>query len=256
MTYPLFSQSNQPTSRDMNAINWIDLKRLVPNEIDTVLLPVGTVEAHGAANNGADNTVPEAMARELAGRLNAMHAPTIPYGVTTSLTAFGGGLRISPEAFKPYVEEVIAGLAKTGFKNLVVLNGHGPNSQYLEEACTAVSEKTGVRTLVLNWWSLTADITQDVYGQDGGHAGINETAVIQATNPEYIRPENYQKEMAWWIQEGMTAYPFPSSIILYQPEEGYPDFDEEKARDFYKRVLNRLEELIQTTIEKWDLAGL
>jgi creatinine amidohydrolase len=240
----------------MNAINWMDFKRLVPEKINTVLLPVGTVEAHGAINNGADNTVPTAMARDLAERLNAMYAPTVSYGVTTSLTAFAGGLRISPEVFQPYVEEVIAGLAKTGFKNLIVLNGHGPNFEYLEKACVSVSENTGVRTVVLNWWSLTADITKDVYGQDGGHAGINETAAVQATNPEYIQLENYKKEIAWWSQEGLSAYPFPSSIILYKPEEGYPDFNEPRAQEFYGRVLDRLEKLIKTTIEKWELAGL
>lgn len=252
---PAFSQ-DQPYTRDMNAINWLDFKELVPSKIQTVLLPVGTLEAHGVANNGADNTVPDAMARELAKRLDAMHAPVVPYGITTSLTAFAGGLRISPEAFEPYVTEVIYGLAKTGFRNVVVLNGHGPNFQYLEKACASVSQKTGVRTLVLNWWDLTADITQEVFGQDGGHAGINETAAVQATNPGYIRMEHYKKEMAWWRKQGMTAYPFPSSIILYEPEEGYPDFDPEKAEEFYRRVINRLEELIQTTIDRWNTAGL
>jgi len=251
----LYSQ-HQPATRDMSAINWIDFNRLVPGEIDTVILPVGTLEAHGVVNNGADSTVPDAMARELAERLNAMHAPVIPYGVTTSLTAFVGGLRISPDVFKAYAEEVVAGLAKNGFKNLVVLNGHGPNFQFLEKVCASVSEKTGIRTVVLNWWDLTADITKEVYGQEGGHAGINETAAVQATNPEYVRVENYQKEMAWWRQQGLTAYPYPSSIILYKAEEGYPDFDETRAREFYSRVLDRLEDLIRTTIEKWDLAGL
>ncbi len=140
-----------PPTRDLNAINWIDFAKWVPRHVTTVLLPVGTLEAHGVANNGADNTVPEALARDLAGRVNAMVAPTIPYGVTTSLSAFPGTFRIAPEVFKAYAREVMRGLAKAGFHNLIVINGHGPNFDPLEQACAEVSEETGLRTLVFNW---------------------------------------------------------------------------------------------------------
>ena len=86
LAQPLAAQESIPT-RDMNAVNWMDFGRWVPSRIQTVLLPVGTLEAHGVANNGADNTVPEAIARDLAEPLNAMVAPTVPYGITTSLSA-------------------------------------------------------------------------------------------------------------------------------------------------------------------------
>lgn len=241
-----------PPTRSLNAVNWIDFQRWVPERVPTVLLPVGTLEAHGVANNGADNTVPEALARDLAVRVNAMVAPTIPYGVTTSLSAFPGTFRVSPEVFEAYSKEVIRGLSKTGFRNVVVLNGHGPNFGYLQEACAAVSEETGVRTLVINWWTLTSDITQEVFGTGGGHAGVNENAAVLATNPEYVHPDYYDAELAWWRKPGVAAYPYPSSIILYEPREGYPDFDPEKARRFYGKVVDRLQRTILTTIEKWE----
>ncbi len=240
-----------PPTRELNGINWIDFQRWVPERIDTVLLPVGTLEAHGVANNGADNTVPEALARDLATRLEAMIAPTISYGFTTSLSAFPGTFRVDPQVFQAYSAEVIRGLSRSGFRHIVVLNGHGPNFELLEQACAEASEQTGVRTLVLNWWTLTADITRDVYGTDGGHAGVNETAAVLATTPEFVHPGHYDPQQAWWRQPGLSAYPFPSSIILYEPEQGYPDFDVPKARRFYERVVTRLESLIETTIEKW-----
>lgn len=255
LTFPVFP-ADPPPSRLMNGINWIDFRQWVPERIDTVLLPVGTVEAHGVANNGADNTVPEAIARDLAEPLNAMIAPTISYGITNSLEAFPGSLRISEATFRAYAKEVIAELAKSGFKNLIVINGHGPNYVPLQEVCAEVYRETRVRTLVFNWWTLTADITKEVYGTDGGHAGVNETAAVIATNPEWVRKEYADKDLAWWSIEGLSPYPYPSSIILYKAEEGYPDFDEGKARDFYSKVLKRLEAMIRTTIEKWDQAGL
>ncbi len=96
------------------------------------------------------------------------------------------------------------------------------------------------------------NLTWEVYGTDGGHAGVNETAAVLATTPQYVHPGYYDPQQAWWRQPGLSAYPFPSSIILYQPERGYPDFDPEKARIFYGRVVDRLESLIRTTIEKWE----
>ena len=88
----------KPTTREMNLINWLEFAELVPQHIETVLLPVGTLEPHGVIPNGADNIAPESMARELAEGLNAMIAPTLNYGVTGSLRAYPGAFAISEEA--------------------------------------------------------------------------------------------------------------------------------------------------------------
>ncbi len=47
---PLPAQS----TREMNDLNWMEFRELVPARIQTVLLPTGTMEAHGVANNGAE----------------------------------------------------------------------------------------------------------------------------------------------------------------------------------------------------------
>src|SRR6056297_2062547 len=74
-----------PTTREMNLINWLEFEKFVPEKIETVLLPTGTLEPHGVIPNGSDNLAPEAMARELAPELNAMVAPTLNYGMTGTL---------------------------------------------------------------------------------------------------------------------------------------------------------------------------
>ncbi len=249
---PLAQDTGQPPTRSMNEINWMDFKRWVPDRIDTVFLPVGTLEAHGVGNNGADNTVPEAIAQELAKRVNGLVAPTIPYGVTTSLSAFPGTFRISPAVFAPYVKEVLEGLQGTGFKNLIVVNGHGPNYGPLQEICAEVSESTGARTLVFNWWTHTSDITMEVFGTDGGHAGVNENAAMLASTPDLVHPEYYEESQAWWREDGVTAYPYPNAIILYQPRQGYPLFDRQQANVYFGKVLDKLERLVEETVRRWQ----
>ena len=241
----------------LDELNWIEVGRIVPDSVQTVLLPVGTLEPHGVVNNGADITVPLEMGRRLAPRLAALVAPAIPYGVTTTLDEYPGTFAISPETFEEYAYEVMRGLAANGFRNIVVLNGHGPNGAPLRAAAERVWHETDARILVTEWWTIAADATTEVYGTEGGHAGNNETAAVMAVRPDLVHPELYTGEdMATPRPVGWTAYPFPSSILLYQDGEGYPDFDQARAERFFSLTLDRMAELITGVIDKWDRAGL
>src|SRR5437868_6826862 len=113
-----------PSTREMERINWIEFGEFVPAKITTVLLPLGTLEAHGVAANGTDIIAPVAMARSIAARLNAMIAPAIPYGFTGILDAYPGAFTIPEDSYRSYVRAVLMGLARNKFQNLVMLNGH------------------------------------------------------------------------------------------------------------------------------------
>lgn len=255
----LHGQQPQPSTRQMSEINWMEFREWVPSRIETVLLPAGTLEAHGVANNGADSTAPAAIAREMAPRVNALVAPVIPYGVTGSLDAFSGGLTISEAAYRPYVREVLAGLARAGFRNIIVVNGHGgPQTAILNEAAEQVGRECRVRTLVANWWAHCSDVTLKIFGEDGGHAGWNETAFIQAVDRRLVHPERYHDGLAApRAEEGAwSAYPFPSSIILYRPGQGYVKFDQSKAEAYFRAVVDKMTALVAGTIAKWDKAGI
>ena len=65
-------KSNAPSTREMERINWMEFAEWVPSRIQTVLLPLGTLEAHGAIANGTDIIAPVAIAREIGDRVNAM----------------------------------------------------------------------------------------------------------------------------------------------------------------------------------------
>ncbi len=247
------------STRDMNRINWMEFAEYVPGEINTVLLPTGTLEPHGVVNNGADNTAPEAMARDMADELNALIAPTLNYGITGSMAAFPGAFQITEEAYRPFIRDILKGLAKNGFKNIIILNGHGGGqTKVLQEVASEVANELGVRTLVINWWSFASDVTLEVFKEDGGHAGLNETAYIQAIDPALVHKERYNADMATAYPAAGTwsAVPFPSSIGLYQEGQGYPNFDQAQADEYFKKVNAKVSAFIQEIIKKWDLAGL
>ena len=245
--------------RDMARINWMEFRELVPSKIDTVLLATGTLEPHGVANNGADITAPVAMAATIAPKINAMIAPAVPYGITGSMEAYPGAFQIPEGAYRPYMKAVLEGLAKNGFRNIIVLNGHGgPQTAVLTAVAGEVSAEKHVRTLVINWWSFASDVTKEVFGEDGGHAGWNETAMVQAVDRTLVHPERYSDKLATAYPAPGTwaAAPFPSSIGLYQPGQGYPKFDQKKADEYYRRVTEKVTNLIRETIVKWNEEGV
>jgi creatinine amidohydrolase len=257
---PAVAQAEKLATREMNDLNWMEFKKLVPARVDTVLVTVGTMEPHGVINNGADNTAPVAIARALADEVNALVAPNIPYGVTGDMAPYPGALHVPEDVFRNYVHAVLDGMAKNGFRRIVVINGHGgPQTAVLQGLLREVAFEHGVQTLLVNWWSLCTDETIAVFGEDGGHAGNNETAFIQAINPKLVHKEMYSgKEMATAnpAPGAWSATPFPSTITLYKPGQGYPkDFDQKKADEYYKKVVNKVGALIKDTIKKWNLAG-
>src|SRR5437764_14336540 len=121
----LSAQKDSVSTREMERINWMEFKEVVPSKIQTVLLPTGTLEPHGVINNGADITAPVAVARQIAPRVHELIAPVLPYGITGSMEAYPGAFQITESAYRPFVKQVMEGLARNGFRNIIVLNGHG-----------------------------------------------------------------------------------------------------------------------------------
>jgi creatinine amidohydrolase len=257
---PAAAAAQQPPTREIERINWMEFKEWVPSRVQTVLLPLGTLEAHGVTANGADILAPVAIARSIAPRLNAFIAPVVPYGITGGMDAFPGAFTIPEAAYRPYVTAVLEGLARNGFRNIILINGHGGGqTAVLNAVAQEVGRAHGVRTLVINWWSLATDVTIATFGYDGGHAAENETAFMQAIDPALVHKERYTgPEMVTPNAPAgtYTAYPYPSSITLYKAGEGYPTFDEAKAKVYFERVNEKVAALIEEIIRKWNLAGV
>lgn len=246
-------------SREMNDLNWMEFRDLVPARIQTVLLPTGTLEAHGVINNGADNTAPLALARAMAPKVNALVAPLIPYGVTGSLDGYAGTFQVSESAYRPFMTDVLTGLARNGFRNVVIVNGHGgPQTAILSDVAEKVSRASRVRILVTNWWAICSGITLKTFGEDGGHAGWNETAFIQAIDRNLVKSGLYGKELelARPAPTAWTAFPFPAPVILYQEGQGSVRFDQAKADAYFAAVVEKMAGLVTETIARWDRARI
>lgn len=237
--------------RAIQRLTWTAFKKIVPTQIDTVLLPIGTVEAHGVTALGTDNLIPETIANLQAERLSALIAPTLNYGITRSLYQYPGSMTIRPQNFTPFVADILTSLADQQFKHIIILNGHGGNNDALKEAAYSVHYQRHVYIAVIHWWQLTGDLTKQVFGQTGGHAGIDETACMQAIDPALVNKSEYTEKMAWLVQGGADIYPAPGPLMLYAKGEGYPNFDLKQAQEYFPKLATAVGDYILSIIDHW-----
>jgi creatinine amidohydrolase len=240
----------------MTDLTWEAFRDRVPSKVDAVLVPVGTVEAHGAIALGTDLLIPTALAADLAPRLQALVAPGIPYGVTNSLLPYPGSTTVTSATFAAYLYEAAAGLADAGFRRIVLLNGHGGQSREVSQVVARLWAEKRVFSAAIEWWGPARPACLDIYGNvASGHAGVEETAMVLAIAPDLVDASRAASIRRAPVREGVTARPFPASIILERPEEGgdgAPVLDTAKAAEYRRRVANAVHAAIQEVFEGWD----
>lgn len=237
--------------RHLQKLSWIKVKKLVPTNINTIILPVGTVEAHGSSCLGTDNFIPETIAEGIVERLNALIAPTVCYGITKSLYRYNGSSTITSSTFQSYVREILDSFSDSHFKNIILLNGHGGNNDALKKVAYEFHKEKKGNICVIHWWQLCEDFTREFFGNYGGHAGTDETAMVHAIDPSLAGEDDYDPDMAYWYRPGANVYPIPGSILLYKEGEGYPNFDEKQAVEYRQKIIGIVGDFAEMVIEKW-----
>jgi creatinine amidohydrolase len=222
-------------------------RRLASNPL--VILPVGALEAHGPhLPLGSDQIQAEVTALELAERVDALVAPTVPYGSAPGARQFPGTVSLSMEELETHVAGVLSELARTGVRRLLVLSGHGERGHMaaLREAGErAMREHPGLKVVVLCDYEFVYELRgQDAPASDG-HAGLLETSRVMALAPETVgaqRPVVAYRHSPF-VPGPPTGADWPESVVgdtrSANPELG---------RKVQQHVLERLVTTVQTLL--------
>jgi len=233
-------------------LNWQDFEDLQKKGYDRVILPLGTIEAHGVIPLGTDNIIPENIAQRIAPDIKAIIAPTVSYGVTRSLLHYPGSLSVSSPTLKAYIFEILSSMVSKGMEKIVIINGHGGHMDELKQIAFEIHEKPRAKVIVIHWWVLCQDLGPEIYDTEGGHAAVDETAAIIASAPETVKKDKYSLDMLYHFRQGVNVYPSPSTIIIYKENTGALDFDAKKADDYFKAVCQKVKDFILDIFERWD----
>lgn len=209
--------------------------------VDTLIIPVGTIEAHGAhLPLGTDALIPLAIAERIAERVNALVAPPIYYGVTRSLLAYPGSLTISEKTLEQLVYEIICAARRHGFRFFVIINGHGGNRAALSRAAVRAWLELGCYVMVIHWWVLAQDLTRELLGAEPAHAGADETAAVMVIDERLVKLQALTADEAYLVRTGVECYPEPGSLLTYKPGAESFEVNREKARKWFERVVDEI----------------
>jgi len=180
-------------------------ERMEQGELAACILPIAAIEQHlehMAMEHDwrSANVVAELVARRLAPRV--LVAQGVMAGISEHHMRHPGTLSLRPGTFLTVLNDLVESLVRAGFKNVLVLNGHGGNIA----ACQAVWDQMlrlhPVNLQFLSYWDvLTADDARElllggsrVPEDMPGHAQEFETAIALAAFPENVRPNIHQTD--------------------------------------------------------------
>ncbi|HXY46819.1 MAG TPA: creatininase family protein [Thermoplasmata archaeon] len=184
-----------------------------------VIVPVGALEAHGPhLPLGADQIQAEQTALALAERVDALVAPTIPYGSAPGARRFPGTVSLTMAQLEAHVAGVLQELARGGVRRLLVLSGHGERGHMaaLREASDdTMRSYPGVRVVVLCDYDFVYELRGKESPPTDGHAGLLETSRVLALAPETVGSERPVVEYRHspFVPGSPTPSDWPESVI-------------------------------------------
>jgi len=241
---------------------WMRLARIVPEITDRVILPIGTVESHGACAIGADNFIPQNLSELIWDDCNALIAPPVNHGFTgLSISQFPGSITVRAEILEEYLYDILKDLVRTGFRNILIVNGHGGNTEPAKKAMTRLHVETAAHFMVVNWWEVAFDIVEDVYGakeQQSGHGDMEEAALVMGLNPDLVDEEMY-KELgkenvgSAGAEKGVAMMPAWATTRYPEKGLGYLDFNVKRAQKYTQKKAAYIADVFNEAVKRWEM---
>lgn len=135
----------------ISASNWFDIEDYLARD-DRCVLPLGSTEQHAHLSLTVDAILAEKVAADAAEPLGVPVFPAVPYGMTPYFMGFPGTVSLRLSTYAALVRDILDSLHKTGFRRVLVVNGHGGNSPVQTACAEWMDAHAGVRCRFHDWW--------------------------------------------------------------------------------------------------------
>ncbi|HHN46845.1 MAG TPA: creatininase family protein [Planctomycetes bacterium] len=160
------------------------------------VLPVGSTEPHGPHLPYCTDALTARSVAEEATRLahsrgaKVVCLPTLPVGNNVNFRAFPFALRIGVRTLMSVVEDIVEQLASDGVRIVVIVNGHGGNTDALRSALREIASRNGAPFVcMVGATEFASDVKADVIEHPSDHGGECETSCMMALAPHLVRPD-------------------------------------------------------------------
>src|SRR5258706_6674678 len=133
-------------------MNWMQVENYLRSD-DRAVLPLGSTEQHSFLRLTVDCILREGVAVEAAEPLGIPVFPVVSYGVTPYFREFPGSISLKVETHLHVVRDVLDSMARSGFRRILIVNGHGGNGAVQQFAQEWTAEHPGCRIKFHNWWN-------------------------------------------------------------------------------------------------------
>ena len=161
------------------------------------VVPTASIEQHGPHLAVlTDTLLVTAVARRSAEAADCpvVVAPTVCYGNSHHHRPHPGVLSLQSDAYLATTRDVVEGLSLSGYRRILLLNGHGGNTAANQVSAQDAVNRYGLpgKVHAAAYW----DVARAALVADGlanerlpGHAGHFETAMVMAIRPELVRQD-------------------------------------------------------------------
>jgi creatinine amidohydrolase len=182
------------------------IRAIAPNAI--AVLPTASIEQHGPHLPVVTDTLlcgtvalraAEKAAEKSGGKTQVLVAPVMTYCNSHHHRPFPGVLSLAAPTYIAAVLDILEGLALSGFHKLMVLNGHGGNTDSNAVAGLDFVNRLGHNVAIATaaYWDIARPAIVEAGIMEGkrvpGHAGRFETAMVMAIRPDLVNQEGLRQ---------------------------------------------------------------
>ncbi len=133
-------------------MNWRDAEAAAARDPRCVL-PLGSTEQHAQLSLCVDAILAERVSQEAAEPLGVPVFPVMPYGLAPYFAAYPGTISLRVETLLAVMRDVVASLRRSGFRHILIVNGHGGNNPVGALAQELMAEQGDISVRFHNWWN-------------------------------------------------------------------------------------------------------
>lgn len=133
-------------------MNWMQVEAHAKGD-DRAVLPVGSTEQHAGLSLCVDAILAEKVAVEACAPIHVPVFPVVNYGLTPSFVDYPGTVTLRLSTLCAVVTDILDGIARSGFRRITIVNGHGGNSPVHGAVLEWLDGHRGCQVKWHNWWN-------------------------------------------------------------------------------------------------------
>lgn len=225
----------------------------------TAVLVTGSCEQHGAhLPVDTDTYLATQVATTACAVTGDVLLPPLPFGYNEKELGFAGTVSVPARQYLDLIVGIGESLRRSGWRRLMIVNGHGWNNDLLRVATHVLNETPGMTTACCSYWSLclaeVAELRESPVPGGMAHACEFETSLMLHLRPDSVRRDLVVDEISYrrlpsthhdLLQKSAICLPEDFAVLSVSGVIGSPSLaTADKGKLWFEAASHRLGEFL------------